>query len=68
MWEDADNFLNVFVDAISKKFGMSVSLLLVGPLGMEQGKISMRRYVTCDHESNDLFSHFVVRTPAILAV
>lgn len=50
MWEEADSFLHVFVDAIAKKFGMSVSLLLVGPLGAEQGKISMRRYVTCDRE------------------
>ncbi|KAF4582634.1 hypothetical protein EYR40_002557 [Pleurotus pulmonarius] len=42
VWEEADSFLHVFVDAIAKKFGMSVSLLLVGPLGAEQGKISMR--------------------------
>ncbi|KAF9493795.1 hypothetical protein BDN71DRAFT_1432260 [Pleurotus eryngii] len=41
VWEDADNFLHVFVDVISKKFGMSMSLLLVGPLGVEQGKISI---------------------------
>ncbi|KAF9487182.1 hypothetical protein BDN71DRAFT_1514230, partial [Pleurotus eryngii] len=41
-WREADNFLHVFVDAIAKKFGMSVSLLMTGPLGSEQGKIVMR--------------------------
>ncbi|KAF9487649.1 hypothetical protein BDN71DRAFT_1499826 [Pleurotus eryngii] len=41
-WNEADSFLHVFVDAIAKKFGMSVSLLLTGPLGSEQGKIVMR--------------------------
>ncbi|KAF7433842.1 hypothetical protein PC9H_005808 [Pleurotus ostreatus] len=41
-WEESDNFLPIFVDAIAKKFRMSVSLLLVGPLGSEQGKIGMR--------------------------
>ncbi|KAF9491980.1 hypothetical protein BDN71DRAFT_1433587 [Pleurotus eryngii] len=41
VWEEADSFLHVFVDAIAKKFGMTVSLLLVGPLGVEQGKISI---------------------------
>ncbi|KAF4580321.1 hypothetical protein EYR38_003216 [Pleurotus pulmonarius] len=41
-WSEADNFLHVFVDAIAKKFGMSVSLLMTGPLGSEGGKIVMR--------------------------
>ncbi|KAG5222595.1 hypothetical protein IMY05_C2487000900 [Salix suchowensis] len=42
-WNEAENFLPVFVDAVAKKFGMSVSLLLVGPLAAEEGNIAMRR-------------------------
>ncbi|KAF4562992.1 hypothetical protein EYR40_007293 [Pleurotus pulmonarius] len=41
-WNEAENFLPVFVDAVAKKFGMSVSLLLVGPLAAEGGNITMR--------------------------
>ncbi|KAF9491964.1 hypothetical protein BDN71DRAFT_1576609 [Pleurotus eryngii] len=41
-WNEAENFLPVFVDAVAKKFGMSVSLLLVGPLAAEEGNIAMR--------------------------
>ncbi|KAF9489044.1 hypothetical protein BDN71DRAFT_1435667 [Pleurotus eryngii] len=41
-WNEADNFLHVFVDTIMKKFGMSVLLLLTGPLGSEQGKVMIQ--------------------------
>ncbi|KAF4586540.1 hypothetical protein EYR38_010819 [Pleurotus pulmonarius] len=41
-WDEADNFLHIFVDAIAKKFGMTVSLLLAGPLGSEGGRVVMR--------------------------
>ncbi|KAF4568036.1 hypothetical protein EYR40_010566 [Pleurotus pulmonarius] len=41
-WDEADNFLPIFVDAIAKKFGMAVSLLLAGPLGSEGGRVVMR--------------------------
>ncbi|KAF9488154.1 hypothetical protein BDN71DRAFT_1539626 [Pleurotus eryngii] len=41
-WNEAENFLPVFVDAVAKKFGMSVSLLLVRPLAAEEGNIAMR--------------------------
>ncbi|KDQ23971.1 hypothetical protein PLEOSDRAFT_162046 [Pleurotus ostreatus PC15] len=41
-WDEADNFLPIFVDAIAKKFRMAVSLLLAGPLGSEGGHVVMR--------------------------
>ncbi|KAF9489801.1 hypothetical protein BDN71DRAFT_1435136 [Pleurotus eryngii] len=43
-WNEAENFLPVFIDAVAKKFGMSVSLLLVGPLVAEEGNIAMQRW------------------------
>ncbi|KAF8868781.1 hypothetical protein BD779DRAFT_1459174 [Infundibulicybe gibba] len=42
-WDSIDEVLPPIVDAISKRMGMAVSLMLVGPVGRAKGDVILRR-------------------------
>lgn len=42
---NAAGFLQPFADLMAKKFGAAVSILMVCPIGTNNGNIELRRYV-----------------------
>jgi hypothetical protein len=41
--KSAAHYLQPFVDIIAERYGMCVSILMVGPIGEHGGQIEMRR-------------------------
>lgn len=52
------------VDAIAERFGLHVTLLMVGPIGSEGGDVSVRRY---DFSSYSCFRVLLTDVPSYIA-